>query len=201
MTEQMGAKKSARAIRYRLERLAQRPGDKKTGDVARQHAIAAFDRIADGQREGRTAKQVAGEVLVTAKGIWRFAEARDWVHAARVITFLAQMIDLHGRPSAIRCDNGAVLTSQAFTDWGKEQEIDLPFIQPGEPDQNAHIERLNRTYWEEALSAYLFDSLDEVREITAEWLEQHNEIRPHDALGSLPPARYREQLLAAETPV
>ena len=118
-----------------------------------------------------------------------------------MITFLAQMIDLHGRPSAIRCDNGAVLTSQAFTDWGKEQEIDLRFVQPGEPDQNAHIERLNRTYWEEALSAYLFDSLDEVREIIAEWLEQHNEIRPHDALGSLPPARYREQLLAAETPV
>jgi putative transposase len=47
----------------------------------------------------------------------------------------------------------------------------------------------------------LFDSLDEVRQITAEWLERYNEIRPHDALGSLPPARYRERLLAAETPV
>ena len=51
------------------------------------------------------------------------------------------------------------------------------------------------------LSAYLFDSLDEGREITAEWLERYNEIRPHDALGNLPPARYREQLIAAGTPV
>jgi Integrase core domain len=42
---------------------------------------------------------------------------------------------------------------------------------------------------------------NQVREITAAWLEQYNEIRPHDALGSLPPARYRERLLAAETPV
>jgi putative transposase len=65
----------------------------------------------------------------------------------------------------------------------------------------AYIEHFNRTYREEVLSAYLFDSLDEVREITAEWLERYNEIRPHDALGSLLPARYREQLIAAETPV
>jgi len=42
--------------------------------------------------------------------------------------------------------------------------------------------------------------LEEVREITAEWLERYNEITRHDALRSLPPARYRERLLAAETP-
>ena len=92
------------------------------------------------------------------------------------------------------------LTSQAFTTWCKEQDIELRFSQPGKPDQNAYIECFNRTYREEVPSAYLFDSLEEVREITAEWLERYNEITPHDALGSLPPARYRERLLAAETP-
>ena len=92
------------------------------------------------------------------------------------------------------------LTSQAFTEWCKEQDIELRFIQPGKPDQNAYIERFNRTCREEVPSAYLFDSLEEVREITAEWLERYNEITPHHALGSLPPARYRERLLAAENP-
>ena len=96
---------------------------------------------------------------------------------------------------------GPELTSQTFTDWCKAQDIELRFIQPGKPDQNAYIERFNRAYREEVLSAYLFDSLDEVREITIEWLERYNEIRPHDALGSLPPTRYREQFLAAATPV
>lgn len=122
------------------------------------------------------------------------------IPAARVITFVAQMIDTHGRPGAIRCDNGPELTSQTFTDWCKEQNIELRFIQPGKPDQNAYIERFNRTYREEVLSAYLFDSLDEVREITTPWIERYNEIRPHDVLGSLPPARYRERLLG-EIPV
>jgi Integrase core domain len=89
---------------------------------------------------------------------------------SRVAAFVAQLIDLHGRPRAIRCDNGPELTSEAFTTWCKEQHIELRFIQPGKPDQNAYIERLNRTCREEVLSAYLFDSLDEVREITTEWM-------------------------------
>ena len=66
----------------------------------------------------------------------------------------------------------------------------------GVSDQNAFIERFNRTYRQEVLDAYLFDSLSEVREITDDWLRRYNEIRPHDALGSLPPALYREKLLA-----
>lgn len=110
------------------------------------------------------------------------------IPASRVIAFLTQMIDLHGRPRAIRCDNGWELPSQAFTDWCRGQDIELRFIQPGKPDQDAYIERFNRTYREEVLSAYLFDSLNDVREVTADWLERCNEIRPHDALRTLPPA-------------
>ena len=74
------------------------------------------------------------------------------------------------------------------------------FIQPGTPDQNAFIERFNRTYRNEVLNAYLFDSISDMRDITQNWLRRYNEIRPHDALGSLPPARYRERLLARRWP-
>jgi len=120
------------------------------------------------------------------------------IPASRVIRFMEQLIEIHGQPLAIRCDNGSELTSDAFTEWCQVKGIAIRFIQPGKPDQNAFIERFNRTYREEVLTPYLFDSIDDVRQITDEWLARYNEIRPHDALGSLPPARYRERLLAAQ---
>jgi putative transposase len=77
--------------------------------------------------------------------------------------------------------------------WCAERAIQLWHIQPGKPDQNALIERYNRTYRTDVLSAYVFESLAQVREISAEWLQSYNEERPHDALAGLPPATFRAQ--------
>ena len=71
--------------------------------------------------------------------------------------------------------------------------------EPGKPDQNAFIERFNRSYREEVLDAYLFEDLDQVREISHEWVYSYNEERPHDALGSLPPALFRQRVTAARS--
>jgi putative transposase len=48
----------------------------------------------------------------------------------------------------------------------------------------------------EVLDAYVFESLDQVREISAEWMREYNEERPHDALARVPPATYRANLEA-----
>jgi len=85
---------------------------------------------------------------------------------------------------------GSELTSTVFTEWCQERRIELLFIQPGKPDQNAFIERFNRTFRHEVLNAYVFESLDQVREIVETWLREYNDERPHDSLGRVPPTQF-----------
>jgi len=63
----------------------------------------------------------------------------------RVIRALNQVIEWRGRPLMIRYDNGPEYVSEALKNWAAQQGIVLQFIQPGKPQQNAYIERYNRT--------------------------------------------------------
>lgn len=121
--------------------------------------------------------------------------------AARVIRVLEQVVSWRGQPQAIRLDNGPEFLADRFVTWCAERAIQLRYIQPGKPDQNALIERYNRTYRTEVLNAYVFESLEQVQEISARWLQSYNEERPHEALAGLPPATYRAQLEAGNSPM
>ena len=121
--------------------------------------------------------------------------------AERVIRTLEQVVAWRGQPQAIRLDNGPELIAERFMTGCAERAIELRYIQPGKPEQNAFIERFNRTYRTEVLNAYVFESLEQVREISVEWLQSYNEERPHDALAGLPPAIYRAHLEARRSPL
>lgn len=105
---------------------------------------------------------------------------------------LEQLKEWRGLPRAIRCDNGPEYTAQALVDWCQAHRVELRYIQPGKPNQNAYIERFNKTYRAEVLDAYVFEDLDQVRELTESWLQRYNEERPHESLGNLPPSVFRE---------
>lgn len=63
----------------------------------------------------------------------------------------------------------------------------IEHIQPGKPQQNAYVERFNRTVRYEWLSQYYWTDLDEVREFATQWMWRYNHERPHMALGGIPP--------------
>lgn len=112
------------------------------------------------------------------------------LRAPRLIRVFERLKEQGRLPDVLRVDNGPEFLSDQFTEWCQTNGILLRYIQPGKPNQNAFIERFNRTYRNEVLNLYLFRSLDEVREITGRWLLEYNEQRPHESLGGLPPQNF-----------
>lgn len=117
--------------------------------------------------------------------------------SARVVAVLDQLVAIHGVPGRLRCDNGPEFVATALTDWCEVHGVVLHHIQPGKPNQNAFIERFNKTYRTEVLDAWVFTSLAEVRQETEEWLEMYNTERPHRSLGRVPPRTYLPRPIAA----
>ncbi len=105
----------------------------------------------------------------------------------RVARELDELVAVHGCPSAVRVDNGPEFISEAFVDWCTARGVAIHYIQPGKPDQNAYIERFNRTYRTEVLNAHCFESIADLRAATDAWLTIYNSERPHDSLGRMPP--------------
>ena len=63
-------------------------------------------------------------------------------------------------------------------------------LNSGKPQQNAIVERFNRTYREDILDANMFFSLHHVYQVTKPWKEDYNEERPHEALNYCTPNEY-----------
>jgi putative transposase len=110
--------------------------------------------------------------------------------AQRVTQLIDQVAQRRGYPDMIRSDHGPEFESNHFQSWARSHHILLQPIQPGKPAQNGFIERFNRTYREEVLDMNFFSSLEEVKQITANWMHEYNEERPHESLAGLPPAQF-----------
>jgi putative transposase len=114
-------------------------------------------------------------------------EADFSLPAERVIRTLQRIIEWRGKPQALRCDNGPEYISTALQSWAERRDIKLPYIQPGKPQQNAYIERYNRTVRYDWLGQYLFASISEVQAYATRWLWTYNHERPNMALGGITP--------------
>ncbi len=92
-----------------------------------------------------------------------------------------------GKPQVIRSDNGPEYISLKIQEWAKRRGIQLQYTQPGNPQQNAYVERFNRTLRYEWLSPYSWATLDDVQIYATQWMWKYNHDRPHMALGGITP--------------
>jgi Transposase and inactivated derivatives len=109
----------------------------------------------------------------------------------RVVRVLDRLIESGRKPEVIVVDNGPEFTSKALDAWATRNKVQLRFIDPGKPMQNAYIESFNGRFRDECLNQHWFVSVAEAREISEKWREDYNQERPHSGLGQQTPAELR----------
>ncbi len=111
------------------------------------------DQLADG-RSFRTLN-VIGDFNREGLGI----EVDFSLPAERVVRSLNRIIEWRGKPKVIRVDNGPEYISGTLLAWAEKRNITITHIQPGKPQQNAYIERYNRTVRHEWLECFIFGTI------------------------------------------
>ena len=116
----------------------------------------------------------------------------------RVTRVLDRVAQRRPLPRRITVDNGPEFTSRALDAWAYTRHVELDFIRPGKPVDNAFIESFNGKFRDECLNEHWFQDLDEARSKIETWRCDYNEVRPHSALGNCTPIEYATRAGLAE---
>ena len=141
--------------------------------LAHGRRFRAFNLIDDGNREGLC------------------IEVDFSLPSERVKRTLDQVMEWRGKPRAIGCDNEPEYIRSQLLSWAEQQGIEFQYIQPGKPQQNAYVERYNRTVRYDWLNQPRFESIEPVQESATQWLWTVNNERPNRAVGGVPTIRKR----------
>ena len=106
---------------------------------------------------------------------------------------LDRVLDTPAVPRSITVDHGTEFQSRALEDWAYRRGVQLDFIRPGKPVENALIESFNGRLRDECLNVHQFASLAEAQAIIEAWRVDYNQQRPHSSLGHLTPSEFVAQ--------
>lgn len=97
------------------------------------------------------------------------------------------------RANSITVDNGSEFYSKELDGWAHRHGVELDFIRPGRPVENAYIESFNGRLRDECLNTHLFFDMHDAQEKLSSWQKDYNENRPHGSLGHMSPAEFSER--------
>jgi len=108
----------------------------------------------------------------------------------RVTRVLDNLVELRGKPQSLVMDNGPEFAGLTLDRWAYKEQVQLNFIQPGKPTQNAYVESFNGKFRDECLNETIFEDLHHAREVIENWRVDYNELRPHASLNKLTPSEF-----------
>ncbi|AXR59553.1 IS3 family transposase [Leptospira mayottensis] len=112
------------------------------------------------------------------------------ITSERLVRILNEVSEVRSLPKQIVVDNGPEFTSKAFLRWAFEKGVDIHFITPGKPTENAFIESFNGKMRNECLNENWFKNIEEAQRLVEDWRNFYNSERPHSSLGGLTPEEY-----------
>jgi len=182
---------------YREEHLAVRRKRRKRVSAAPREALAipsrpnerwSIDFMADTLADGRTFRTLNVVDDCTRECV--AIEVGRSIPAERLTRLLERLRFERDLPAVLVTDNGPEFTSRALDQWAYERGVELHFIQPGKPTQNAFVESFNGKFRDECLNANWFRSLADAMERIEIWRRDYNSHRPHSSLGNLTPEEF-----------
>lgn len=192
---------------YREEGLSvRRRKGKRIGSAERQPLALptqtnqrwSMDFVSDGLGDGRKFRSL--NIVDDYSRECVAAEVDTSIPGGRVVRVLERLRDLRGLPEILVTDNGPEFAGQALDVWAYERGVQLHFIQPGKPIQNAFIESFNGKMRDECLNEHWFRSLSEARQTIEAWRRDYNEVRPHSSLGNRTPQEFTARAATLRSP-
>ena len=113
-----------------------------------------------------------------------------------MVSVLDRLAETRGLPESITVDHGPEFESQALDAWAYERHVQLSFIRPGKPNDNAYIESFNGKFRDECLNEHWFLTLAHARQVIEAWRVEYNTERTHSSLGDVTPHEYAAQAVA-----
>ncbi len=120
------------------------------------------------------------------------------ITGSRVKAVLERLADTRGLPKSITVDHGPEFEGQVLDAWAYEHCVQLSFIRPGKPNENAYIESFNGKFRDECLNEHWFVTMAQARRVIEAWRVEYNTERTHSSLGDLTPEEFAEECLARE---
>lgn len=112
------------------------------------------------------------------------------IGGARVCRILDRVFLTRPLPETLILDNGPEFAGTALDAWAAQHGVQLHFIQPGKPVQNAFIESFNGKFRDECLNEHWFLTLQEAQRVIEAWRREYNEERTHSTIGDVTPHEF-----------